>query len=110
MGKLKKFWYKVFDVLDDILAYILTIIGILCSNYLPLLKSNGIIDISIDWWRIGLAAVVALMIIGKQETLEIDENGTTEKSKQGRRKRFALRMINSLSQGVLWNQIIQLAT
>ena len=109
MGKLKKFWLKLFDILDDIMAYILTIIGILCSNYLPLLKTNGKIDIIVDWWRIGLAAIVALLVIGKQESLDMDENGSTDKSKSGRKKRFTIRMINALSQGIMWAAFINLA-
>jgi len=108
MGKLKKIWYKVFDVLDDILAYILTVIGILASNYLPLLKTNDPIDISITWWRVGLAAIMALLVIGKQESLDMDENGSTEKARAGRRKRFSTRMVNALAQGVMWSQLISL--
>ncbi len=110
MGKLKKFWHNTLDILDDFLAYILTVVGILCSNYLPLLKTNQPIDITIDWWRIGLSAIVALLIIGKQENLDVDSEGDTKKSREGRRKRFSLRMINALAQGIMWNQIIQLAT
>lgn len=107
--KLKKFWNWLFDILDDILAYILTIVGILASTYIPLLKTKGTIEIEIDWGRIVISAIVALMIIGQQETLESDEAGSKVKSKEGRKKRFGARMINALSQGVMWNQIIQLA-
>jgi hypothetical protein len=108
MGKLKKFWLQLFYMLDDFLAYILTIVGILCSNYLPLLKTNSRIDIAMDWWRIGLASVVALLVIGKQESLDIDENGSIDKSRTGRKKRFTIRMINALSQGIMWATFINL--
>jgi len=110
MGKLKAFWGKTFDVVDNFLAYILTIIGIVAANYIPLLKTTEIIRIEVDWWRIGIAAVVALMIVGKQETLEADETGDTKKAKAGRRKNFALRMFNALSQGIAWQQIIDMAS
>jgi hypothetical protein len=108
MGRFKKVWNKIFDVLDDILAYILTILGIVFSNYLPLLKSPDPINISIGWWRIALAAMVALLVIGKQENLDIDESGSTDKSRAGRRKRFWARMMNAFAQGVMWSQIISL--
>lgn len=108
--KLKKFLNWLFDILDDVLAYILTIIGILFSTYIPLLKTNGTILIDLNWGRIVLSAIVAIMIIGKQESLESDETGSKIKSKEGRKKRFWARMVNALSQGVMWAQLIQLAT
>lgn len=110
MGKIKAFWNKAFDIIDDILAYILTIIGIIISNYIPLLKTSGTIHIEADWWRLAISAIVALMIIGKQETLMLDENGSTDKAKAGRKKKFSLRMFNALSQGMAWAQLIDMAS
>jgi len=110
MGKLKKFWQKTIDVLDDFLAYLLTIIGILISNYIPLLKTTNIINIQMDWFRVGISAIIALMIIAKQETLELDETGNKEKSKLGRKKRFSIRMFNALSQGIAWSTMINMAS
>jgi hypothetical protein len=110
MAKIKKIWEKIFDVLDDILAYIMTILGILLSAYMPLLKSMEIIDIKADWWRLAMASLVAILIVSKQESLETDSEGSIEKSKEGRKKHFLMRMANALSQGIAWNQIIQLAS
>lgn len=110
MGKMKAFWHKTFDVLDDIMAYILTIIGIIAANYIPLLKTTSIIRIDVDWWRIAIAAIVALMIVGKQEVLDTDENGDKTKSREGRKKRFSYRMFNALAQGMAWQQIIDMAS
>jgi hypothetical protein len=107
---MNKFWGKVFDILDDILAYILTVIGIVISAYIPLLKSTGVINLQIDWWRLGISAIVALIIIGRQEKLDADENGSKAKSKEGRKKNFGYRMTNALSQGMMWSQIISLAS
>jgi hypothetical protein len=110
MSKVNGFISKLFDIVDDILAYILTIIGIVLSAYLPLLKNTSPIDIKLDWWRLGIAAFVALLIVGKQEELDVDETGSKNKSKEGRKKHFIVRMANALSQGVAWNTIIQLAS
>jgi len=107
---IKTFFAKVFDVLDDILAYIMTVLGIISSAYIPLLKQTGSINIKIDWWRIAISSIVALLVIAKQETLDEDENGSKIKSKLGRKKRFLIRMANALSQGVMWNQIVMLAS
>jgi hypothetical protein len=110
MGKLKKSWDKFVDVIDDFLAYFLTIAGIMISNYIPLLKTTGTIHIETDWWRIGISAMVALIIIGRQESLTIDEDGTTNKSKAGRKKKFTIRMFNALSNGMAWAQLIDMAS
>lgn len=108
MGKFKKIWNKIFDVLDDVLAYILTILGIVFSSYLPLLKKSEPIDITIGWWRVALSAMVALLVIGKQESLDVDESGSVDKSRAGRRKRFLSRMMNAFAQGVMWSQLISI--
>jgi hypothetical protein len=110
MSKIKKALDKFVDVVDDFLAYFLTIVGIMISNYIPLLKTTGTIHIESDWWRIGISVVVALMIIGRQETLTADENGSTDKAKAGRKKKFSLRMFNALSQGMAWQQLIDMAS
>jgi hypothetical protein len=110
MSKFKKAWNGFIDIVDDFLAYILTIIGIMLSNYLPLLKTTGTINIQADWWRIGISAMVALLIIGKQEALAIDENGSTDKAKEGRKKKFSIRMFNALSNGMAWAQLIDMAS
>ena len=110
MGKLKKVFDKFIDAVDDFLAYFLTIVGIMISNYLPLLKTTGTIHIEADWWRMGISAIVALMIIGKQETLIADENGSTDEARNGRKKKFSLRMVNALSNGMAWAQLIDMAS
>ena len=104
-----RFLSRFIDVADDMLAYVLTIIGILLSNYLPMLKSTGRIDVAVDPWRIGISAVVAILIVGRQEKMTPDETGNTEKARAGRRKNFGPRMVNALSQGIAWNQIVQLS-
>jgi hypothetical protein len=110
MSKFKQFWRSIFDVLDDILAYILTIIGIMVANYIPLLKTTGTIQIEADWWRIAISAIVALMIVGKQEKLEADEVGSIVKAREGRKNRFTIRMFNALSQGIAWQTMIDMAS
>jgi hypothetical protein len=110
MSKFKQFWRNLFDVLDDILAYILTIIGIMVANYIPLLKTTGTIQVEADWWRIAISAIVALMIVGKQEKLDADEAGSTTKSREGRKNRFTIRMFNALSQGIAWQTMIDMAS
>jgi hypothetical protein len=105
MPKLK-LWSKLIDVLDDILAYLLTIVGILSSTYIPMLKTGEPIDIRLNAGRLIVSAIVALLIIAKQERITGED---TAKAREGRRRNFASRMLNALAQGVMWVQIMQLA-
>jgi hypothetical protein len=97
------------DIIDNLLAYVLTMVGIVASNYIPMIKTNGHIDFTVDVWRLGISAIVALIIVGKQETVSPDEMGNTEKSRAGRRKNFVPRMANAVAQGIAWNTIMQMA-
>jgi hypothetical protein len=110
MSKIKAFWNKFIDIVDDFLAFIMTIIGMLASNYLPLLKTSGTIHIEADWWRLVLSAIGAVIIIGQQEKLSPDEDGDISKARKGRRKKFGMRMWNALSQGMAWAQYLNLTS
>ena len=105
MLKFKRFWDKFVDIFDDFLAYIMTIIGILSSTYLPMLKSTGKITLDIDWGRFVVAAFTALLVISKQEQLVPDKEGEKTKAREGRKNRFILRMANALAQGAFWSSI-----
>ena len=110
MAKIKTFFKWLIDALDDVLAYVLTVVGIMASTYLPMLKTGEPINVDIGVWKIALSAIVALMIVGKGEHLETDESGDKAKSKAGRKKRFWTRMSNALAQGVMWSQIMNMAS
>lgn len=106
MSKFKKFWDKFVDIFDDFLAYILTIIGILYSTYAPMLKSIDKITFeNINWQRIAVAVITALLVIGKQEQLTPDNQGDKTKAREGRKNRFIIRMINAIAQGAFWASI-----
>lgn len=102
---MKKLLKTMGDVADDVLAYVLTVVGILFSNALPLLKTNEPFSLDMGVWRIGAAMVVALVFIGHQEKITPDDEGSKARSREGRRKNFKIRMVNALAQGVLWSTI-----
>lgn len=104
--KWKSFFVKVIDVLDDILAYVLTIVGIVFSNYIPLLKTNQTIDLNLSLGRIVVAAIVALIIVGRQEYIPI--KGDNAEARAGRRRNFTMRMVNALMQGIAWNEVMKI--
>ena len=107
MTKWKAFVKKLLELLDDVLAYLLTIAGILFSAYLPLLKTGEDIQVSVSWWKLLVAAACALMVVAKQEIIVPDDKGNIDKSRAGRKRRFLLRMANALAQGIMWDTFIQ---
>lgn len=107
--KLKLILRRIYDIADDVLAYILTVSGILLSNALPALKAGEDMAVSLNPWRIAVAAAVAIILVSRQEALDIDEDGTRDKSRAGRRRRFWQRMGNALAQGMMWAQVSNLA-
>lgn len=102
MASFKK-WF--FDWADDVLAYVLTVAGILLSNGISMLKTNDAITLDMSPMRLVLAAIVALMVVTKQEYIPSDP---TNKAKEGRRKNFAVRMGNAIAQGFMWSQLMNL--
>ena len=106
MAKLKKFFSWLADILDDVLAYILTVVGILFSNVVPLLKSNEPLSIDIGAMRIVAACIVALLFVSDQEKIGATDIDTKAKAKEGKRANFRKRMINALSQGFMWSQVM----
>jgi hypothetical protein len=105
---MKKFFKAFVDILDDILAYILTVIGILFSNVIPMLKTNEPLRIDIGAMRIIAACIVAFLFIKDQEKLAIDETGSKVNAKAGRKKNFRARMTNALAQGFMWSQVMNM--
>ena len=105
---MKKFFKAVGEIMDDVLAYILTVIGILFSNVVPLLKTNEPLSIDIGAMRIIAACIVAFLFIKDQEKLTADETGSKATAKAGRKKNFRTRMINALSQGFMWSQVMNM--
>ena len=99
---MKKFWKKIVDVADDVLAYILTVVGILASNYIPMLQTGEHISIDIGIGRVVIAALVALLLVGWQET--------RGDNKDGKKANFKLRMINAAAHGLAWPTVLKVIT
>lgn len=108
MSALKKFWTWFIDWADDVLAYVLTLAGILLSNGLSMLKTNDAIVLDMSPMRLVLAAIVALMVVTRQEAIPNEPSGNTAKAREGRRKHFGVRMGNAIAQGFMWSQLMNL--
>lgn len=101
---MKKFWRDIFEILDDILAYVLTVVGILFSNALTLMTSNEPFKLDMGLWRIAAAMVIAFVFVGQQEQIKPDATGNKATSREGRRHNFKARMVNALAHGFMWSQ------
>ena len=101
---MKKFWKDVLEIADDVLAYVLTVIGILFSNALTLMSSNEPFTLDLGAWRIAAAMVIAFVFVGRQEQIKPDDNGNKVASREGRRRNFKTRMVNALAHGFMWSQ------
>lgn len=108
MAKIKSFFKWLGDVLDDVLAYVLTVVGILFSNVLPMLKSNDPISLDIGVMRIVAACIVALLFVNDQEKVGAADTETKAKAKEGKRANFRKRMTNALAQGFMWSQVMNM--
>ena len=108
MAKIKSFFKWLGDILDDVFAYILTVVGILFSNVIPLLKTNEPFTLDIGTMRIVAACVVALLFVNEQENIAAVEGDNKLKAKEGKRKNFRKRMTNALAQGFMWSQVMNM--
>ena len=107
MAKLKSFFKWLGDILDDVLAYILTAVGILFSNIMPLMQGSETFDMDLGKWRIIGSLIIALIVVGKQEQLPTEKE-TFAKAREGRRKNFWYRMSYALSQGFMWSALVNM--
>lgn len=105
---MKKVFRWIADVTDDVLAYVLTVVGILFSNAVPMLKNNEPIALDFGLLRIIVACLVAILFVNDQENLGKVDGETKAAAKAGRRKNFRKRMANALAQGVMWAQIMNM--
>lgn len=108
MSTLKRFWQWFTEWADDAMVYFATVIGILFSNAIPLLKSNESFELDMGKWRIAAAAFVAFAMVRSQEKLTPDEKGNTASARAGRRAHFWERLQNAAAQGFMWAQISNL--
>ena len=81
-------------------VYLATLVGIVLSQYAPLLLSHERIDTAFDWFRLGISCLIAFYLVAGQE-----EGGDEE----GKRKHLKRRIANALAHGIAWNSILGIA-
>ena len=106
MTAINKFFKWLYEIADDVLAYVLTVLGIVFSEVLPQMKDLANFHYNASFWKLSGTLVIALLINLWQETLEQDDSGSKMLSRDARKKRFSKRMFNSLLYGFCSAQII----
>ncbi len=81
------------------MMYVFTLMGILASKYIPILREGGDFVISVSWSQLIISCVIAFLLLTAAEQL----GGSDRKGKQ---KRFLWRAIAAMSYGAFWYNMI----
>lgn len=81
-------------------VYMATLVGIILSQYAPLLLTHERLDSAFDFVRLGISAAVAFYVVAN------DENGGDE---EGKRRNFRKRIASAFAHGVAWNSLMGIA-
>lgn len=91
-------WFS--EVWDDLLVYLFTLLGVLLSQYIPIFKTGADFDISTNGGRFIIGALVALMLVMKDEdTANVPDKTTVKASK---RKNLRRRLGSAMGQGYMY--------
>lgn len=94
-------WIKGFLVAgQSVFVYMATLVGVLLSQYAPLLISHAPIATTFQWIRLAISMGIAFYLVVGQE-----EGGDSE----GKRKNFKRRVANALAHGMSWSSLIGIA-
>lgn len=85
---------------DEALVYLLTLVGVLMAQFLPMLKAPDDFDIAVTGPRLLVASVVALYLVLQDEDTKGDP--VARRGKKGALKR---RLSLALTQGFSWSTL-----
>ncbi len=95
---------------DEILVYFVTVASILMSQYIEILKSGEDIEFTVQTGKLLVAMFIALMITLKTEETKGSNEQEKTASRSGKRNNLGGRLYVALSSGMMWPQIIGIAT
>jgi hypothetical protein len=90
----------IIEFWDEALVYLLTLIGVLMAQFLPLLKAVEPFDLTVNGPRVLVASVVALYLVLQDEDTKGDP--VARRGKKGAIKR---RLSAALTQGFTWSTL-----
>lgn len=88
------------DLIESIGVYIFTFLGILLSQYAPLLLTQGRIDTAFEWARLGISAAIAFYIVASDEG---------DGDAAGRARNLKKRLAHAFTHGFTWSGILGIA-
>ena len=95
-----KFRRVLGEVFEEIGVYLFTLIGIVLSQYAPMLIQSGEIRLGSQWLRLAVSAGMALYLVAKDES---------SGDKEGRAANLKKRLASAISSGYMWNGLVGLA-
>jgi len=97
MTKLTK-WLS--EAWDDVLVYVLTLLGVIMAQFLPYLKSVNDFDITVTGPRVLVASVVALWLVLQDEDTKGDPI-----AKRGKKAALKRRFSGAMTSGFSWSTL-----
>jgi hypothetical protein len=85
---------------NAVAVYLATLVGILLSQYAPLLLSHARLDSTFDFVRLAISMAVAFYVVSQHES------GGDE---DGKKKNINRRLANAFAQGISWNTLMGIA-
>lgn len=85
---------------DEALVYALTLLGVLMAQFLPLLKTAGDFDLTVNGPRVLVASVVALYLVLQDE----DTKGDAV-ARKGKKAALRRRFSSALTSGFSWSTL-----
>jgi hypothetical protein len=103
----KGYWWSIghwfAEVWDDLLVYACTLLGVLLSQYIQPFKSGEDFNISTNGGRFIVGALIALMLVMKDEDMGGADKTT---AKAGKRKSLRRRIGSAMGQGYMYASIM----
>lgn len=90
---LSEFW-------DEALVYFLTLTGVLMAQFLPLLKTAGDFELTVNGPRVLVASVVALYLVLQDEDVKGDPV-----ARRGKKAALRRRLSSAITQGFTWSTL-----
>jgi len=85
---------------DDVLVYILTLLGVIMAQFLPMLKSSDDFDLTVTGPRVLVASVVALWLVLQDEDTKGDAI-----AKKGKKANLKRRFASAMTSGFTWSTL-----
>lgn len=95
---------SVLNAWDDILVYLVTLGGVLLTQFLPAFKSGQVVNLGLHLGNVVIAGFIALMFVLQDENS--NAGVSPEVARSGKKKNLRRRLSHGIAQGISWATII----